>query len=66
LSRCRNGDTARMAVEQGALKPFFSHFHTSADGRMGNFQFRCRGSEGAGSGGGNGSLQGFEGREDIV
>jgi hypothetical protein len=55
-----------MAVEQGALKPFFSHFHTSADGRMCNFQFRCRSSEGAGSGGGNGSLQGFEGWENIV
>jgi hypothetical protein len=55
-----------MAVEQGALKPFFSHFHTSADGRMSNFQFRCRSSEGAGSGGGKGSLQRFEGRENIV
>ncbi|MNF93329.1 hypothetical protein D3C76_943760 [compost metagenome] len=62
----RHGDTTRMAVEQGALKPFFSHFHTSADGRMRNFQFRCRSSERTGSGGGKGSLQGFEGRENIV
>jgi hypothetical protein len=66
LPRGRNGDTARMAVEQGTLKPFFSHFHTSADGRMRHFQFRCRSSERAGLGGRKGSLQGFEGREDII
>ncbi|MCY1451750.1 hypothetical protein D9M71_686300 [compost metagenome] len=66
LSSGRHGDTARMAVEQGALKPFFSHFHTSADGRMCNFQFRCCSSEGTCTGGGKGSLQGFERRENIV
>jgi hypothetical protein len=55
-----------MAVEQGALKPFFSHFHTSTDGRMCHVQFRCRSSERTGSGSGKGSLQRFEGRENIV